>query len=73
MLRLAHVGKIYRVSKNESGYLLWIPKRLAAEVGISNGSRVAILVKGKKLIVVPADEFGEVGELAVRDTGEAAV
>ena len=66
------MGKLYRVSKNESGYLLWIPKRLADEVGIKSGDRVALLSDGSMIVVLPEGrmtgrlEVGGVDE--VRDT-----
>ena len=67
-MRVVHVGKLYRVSKNESGYLLWVPKKLADELGLRNGDRVALMSDGSMIVVVPADrvsaaDLGEVGAL----------
>ena len=75
-MRVVHVGKIYRVSKNESGYLLWIPKKLADELGIKYGDRVALMSDGSMIVIVPADkvtipsnELEEVGIFdKIRDT-----
>ena len=73
-MRVVHVGKIYRVSKNESGYLIWIPKRLAEEMGVKNGDRIALLSDGSMIIILPedklAEKFSEVGALGeIRDIG----
>lgn len=59
MFRAVHVGKIYKVSKNESGYLLWIPKKLAREVGLRCGDRVVLMSDGSRILVVPAHRVGE--------------
>ena len=72
-MRVVHVGKIYRVSKNESGYLLWIPRRIADEVGVKSGDRVALLSDGSMIIILPedkvAEKFSEVGALdEIRNT-----
>ena len=67
-MRVVHVGKLYRVSKNESGYLLWIPKKLADEVGLRHGDKVALATDGDMIVIAKAekvtlalDDLGEVG------------
>jgi len=74
MGRVVHVGKIYRVSRNESGYLVWIPRRLAEEAGLKHGDEVVLVASGRRIVITPADDLArEVGRHELRDIGEAAV
>lgn len=66
MFRVVHVGKLYKVAKNVSGYLLWIPGNLADELNLKKGDEVILMTDGRVIVVVPSRL--EVGLGEVQDT-----
>lgn len=55
-----HHGRIFQSSKNNSGVLVWIPKRLAEKVGLKVGDEIVIVAFEDRVVVMPWQKFTDI-------------